>query len=83
MYLIAIACLRGLGVAPCGPAGGVATGVVEFNAVYRAYGQAQLAAGAGVRNDGVHALVGAQDGVCRAGFDAQRAAYAPVFINTG
>ncbi|MNT10520.1 hypothetical protein D3C72_1453550 [compost metagenome] len=83
MLLIAIACLDSLFLAPCLPAGGISAGIVQFDAVHRAHGQAQFAARAGLGNDGVHALVGAQNGVRGADLDAQGAADAPVFIDAG
>lgn len=48
----------------------------EANAVDGARGDAKLAAGAGVGDDGVHELGAAEDGIHRAGLDALGAAYA-------
>lgn len=83
MFLIAIACLFSLFPTPCLPAGGLSAGIVQFDAVHRAHGQAQLAARTGLGNDGVHALVGTQNGIRGADLDAEGAADAPVFIDAG
>lgn len=78
-----ISLLRGLGLfgRPSCPTGVHAGGIVGFDAVNRANGQAQFAAGAPPLDDGVHAFVGAHNRVRRAGFDAQSTANAPVFVD--
>src|SRR5690606_30578685 len=53
------------------------------DAVHRAGGYAQLAAGAFGGNDGVHLLRRAGDGVHGAGLEAQRAADAEVLVDEG
>ena len=52
-----------------------------MDAVHRAYRYAKLATGAFVRNDGVHPLRAANNGIDRAGLDAQGASYAVRFID--
>ena len=66
---------------PCSPARQAACDVFKLNAINGADWNAQLTARAMWLDDGVHQLVAADDGVCGAGFYAQRAANAPVFIN--
>lgn len=83
MNLITIARLHCLCITPGSPASGIATSVAQLNTIYRADGQAQLTAGAGVCNDGVHTLIGAQDGIGRANLDAKRATNAPALVNAG
>ena len=68
---------------PCGPTSALAGHVFKTDAVYRANRNAQLATGAIFLDDGVHHLVTTQDGIRRADREAQRAAYAPLFINNG
>jgi hypothetical protein len=53
------------------------------DAVHRAGRQAQFAAGAFLRNDGVHALARAENGVDRADIQAFAAADAGVLFNNG
>ena len=65
------------------PAGALAGDVFKTDAIDRAHRHTQLAACAVGLNDGVHHLVAAKNGVCRAGFDAQCAAYAPNLVNDG
>jgi hypothetical protein len=58
-------------------------GVDHRDAVHRAGRQAQAATGAFGRDHGMHQPGSADDGVHGAGFDAQRAADARLFINHG
>ena len=81
MRFIALACVLRLCIAPGIPAGGFTADIDEFNAIDRADRNAQLTTCSMRCNDGVHALVGAQNGVSRAGFDAEGAAYAPGFVH--
>ena len=83
MRFIALACVLRLCIAPGIPARGFTADIDEFNAIDRADRNAQLTTCAMRGNDGVHALVGAQNGVSRAGFDTEGAAYAPVFVHNG
>lgn len=80
---IARARLRCLRSAPRGPASGLAGDGLHADAIDRADGNAQLAAGAGGLQHGVHALVGADDGIDGAGFETQRAANAPLLVDDG
>ena len=54
---------------------------IQLNAVDGAHRYAQLTACAVLGDDGVHLLVGTQDGIGGARFNAQRAANAPVLVN--
>lgn len=83
MKLIASKCRVGILLRPRLPAGTLAGDILKADAIDRAHRHAQLAARAIGLNDGVHHLVAAQNGVGRAGLDAQRAAYAPGFVNDG
>ena len=65
------------------PARQRAADVFQADAIDRAYRNAALAPGAIRLYDRVHELVAAENCIGRAGFDAQRAAYAPVLINHG
>ena len=73
-------CMFGLICRPGGPSGG-RTNIHQRNAVDRANRHAQRTTGAVRGNHGMHELVGTQNGVGRAGIDAQRAANAPVFVD--
>ena len=79
----AVACMVSLLRAPGIPACGSAAIVHQLYAVHRTDWNTQLTARAMLGHHGMHVLVGAQNGVGRAGFDAQRAAYAPGLINDG
>jgi hypothetical protein len=83
MRAIAAAGMLGLGSTPGGPACGFSAGIDQLYAINRADGNAQLAARAMLGNHGMHALVGTQNRIGRAGLDAQRAAYAPGFVDHG
>ncbi len=78
-----VALPRGVGLlrAPGLPAGPVSGRSDEGDAVDRTDRKAQLAAGAQLRNDGVHLLRRADDAVDRAGLQAQRAADAPGLVD--
>jgi len=80
---VALACLAGLPGAPRIPAGARAAGVFQGDAIDRAGGHAQGAAGALLLDHGVHAFVRADDAIDRAGLDAQGAADAPGFVDPG
>ena len=80
---IALACFIRLPGRPGVPAGARAGDVLQRDAVDRADGNAQLAAGALRLDYRVHALVGADDAIHRAGLDAQRAADAPGLVDPG
>ena len=54
-----------------------------MDALDRAGRQAEFAAGTLLGNDGVHLLGSADDGIDRAGLDAQRAADTGVFVDDG
>ena len=56
---------------------------LQRDAINWADGHAQLATGAIRLDDGVHAFVGADDGIGRAGLDAQGAANAPLLVDDG
>ena len=55
--------------------------VFPLDAIHRTHGQAEFAASAEIFDDGMHAFMGANDGIHRASLDAQGAADAPVFVN--
>ena len=78
---VALACGVGLRSAPRGPAGARAGGRHQRDAVHRARGHAQLAAGAQLGDHGVHPLRRADDAIHRAGLDAQRAADTPALVD--
>ena len=68
---------------PGAPAGLRAGDIFQADAVHRAHRHAQLAAGAVGLDHGVHQFVAAEDGIGRAGLDAQGAADAPGFVDDG
>src|SRR5690625_2570405 len=73
--LVARTCLLG----QCrGPAD---IGWLHLNTIYWTGGDTELTAGTVIRDDGMHELVGADDGVHGAGLYAQGAAYAVGLIN--
>jgi len=80
---IAIERLLRLRGRPGVPAGLRACRVLQLDAVDRTHRDAQLAAGAGRLDHGVHAFVAADDGVGGAGLDAQGAADAPGLVDHG
>lgn len=55
--------------------------VFPLDAIHRTHGQAEFAACAEIFYDGMHAFMGANDGIHRTSLDAQGAADAPVLIN--
>lgn len=73
----------GLRRRPGGPSGGRAAGIFQMDAVHRADRYTELAAGAIGLDDGVHLFVRAEDGVGRAGINAQGAADAPCLVHKG
>jgi len=53
----------------------------QFDAIHRTWRQAQLAAGAVFGNNGVHAFIGAHNGVDGAGVEAECATDATIFVD--
>ena len=83
MKVVAFPGRVGLRLRPRAPTGCVARDVFHGDAIDRADRQTQLAAGAIGLDYSVPHLVAAQDGVGRAGGQAQGAANAPVLVNNG
>jgi hypothetical protein len=63
--------------------GPVSRGGLHADAIDRTRRHAQITAGAPIVQNGVHAFIGADDGIHRAGSDTDHAAYAVLLIDDG
>jgi hypothetical protein len=66
----------------CGPLR-LVTDLSHLNAVNGTGWQAQITTGAPIGQHGMHAFVGANDGIDRAGLNAKGAAYTVLFVDDG